>query len=160
MASSVFHYCYPTCWTVTATIPECILIYNWYSNILLVELLALTKTMSPRLQQKRSFTHSGQVSYTSLQMVSSFSLLELAKDNAAGDRCNHCFWVSRVITDESWLFLHFRCLTLITFFPFFLIVLCQHMILWFSSPPPPKSLMVDKVVDDLKVSLIVMIGIT
>lgn len=72
--------------------------------------------MSPCLEQKRSFTHLGQVPYTALQMVSSFSSLELAKDNAAGDRCNHCFWVSRAITDGSWLFLHFRCFTLITFF--------------------------------------------
>lgn len=47
--------------------------------------LALTKSTSPPLRQKRSFTHSGQVLYTSLQIVSSFSLVELAKDNAAGD---------------------------------------------------------------------------
>lgn len=74
-------------------------------------------------------------------MASASSLLELARGSAAGDGCSHCFWVSRVITDGSWLFLHFKCFTWNTFFPlaFWSAFSSKDLLLLLSSPTSPDA---------------------
>lgn len=149
MASSVFHYCYPKQWTVTALVPECILVHNWFSNFLPVEL----KTCC-RQADNWSFPCSGQISLISLQTICSFSMQELVKDNAAiagvvsGFRRWLQMWLLVLLTV---LITHFNC-TFCSWLCFFS--------KWSSAAPtqtPPKSLLANKVVDGVIVSALLTI---
>lgn len=141
MASSVFHYCCSTRWTVTAAIPECILIYNWFSNILPVEMSCINQNHVSTSSTKAAI-HTSRAGIVQISADAHFpQLIALAKDSSAGERCSRCLCVSRVITDGSWLFLHSQCFT--NCILFYLIVLFQQVIHRFSLPlplPPPQTL--------------------
>lgn len=162
MASSVFHYCYPTRWTVTAAIPERILIHNWFSNILPVELSCINSKHVSRSWTK-AVIHTfgaGPVRLCRWSVPSAHwswqkpTLLEIGTVIVSGFHG----WLQMGV---GW-FLHFESFTLITFF-FFLFdhpFPTNDPVLLLPPPTSPKLFPANKVVDDLKALRIFMIGIT